>query len=306
MNYQWMMSQCSEQFRAAVKRRERLVVLFAVSYERERELLAATGLKPSMSRTQYINASIRALRLPDSPPVRSMSSTSPKSGIRLTGRNTAYQREYESAGRSGFRMRSTLLEYVNSRRKTDGLPALSASEMLSGNAGIQFRMQAGRTAEIMVFGDILADAETGAAQFVEKLRQFDGASEITVRINSDGGDPYQALAMYNALRSCPSHIRTVNEGMAASAASLLFMAGDVREMRPGSQLMIHEPEVGYMGRAEELLRMADAVSKSRDSFAQIYADRSGNTKEYILAIMKAETYFSADEAVQKGFATAVG
>lgn len=299
----WMMKQISPEHRAVIRRRERLVALFSISYDRKRKLMKAAGIPFPVTRTQYVNSRIRALRLPEtvvcSPNSRQMNA----GRLTLSGVNQKYELEYRQAEKSGIRMQSSLQEYVNSRRKTDGLPPLTAREFFGGQFGVSFRMQVGVTPEILVFGDIVADGGIGAAKFVEQLRKLDGASEIKVRINSDGGDPYQALAMYNALREAPARIITVNEGMVASAASLLFMAGDVREMKPASQLMIHEPTVGMSGRSEDLQRAAEAIDKSRDAFAQIYAERSGNTLDYILMVMKDETYFSAQEAVQKGFAT---
>ncbi|HWL07341.1 MAG TPA: head maturation protease, ClpP-related [Planctomicrobium sp.] len=302
--YQWIMSQISDEHRAIIERRARLAGLFSEAYSQKKFMADTAGFRMTMSRQGFINKSIAALRLPDVVVTSRRSAHGTNHSVRLMGQNARYQQEYETAKRSGVRMQSTLLEYVNSRRKSDGLPMITEKEMTAARSGTRFRMQAGNGPEILVFGDIAADSAMNAEKFVGQLGQLADSPEITIRINSDGGDPYQALAMYNSLRSCPAQIRTVNEGMAASAASLLFMAGDIREMRPGSQLMIHEPEVGFSGRADELRRIASAIDKTRHSVAQIYASRSGKPVASILQMMKDETYFSADEAVRAGFATA--
>ncbi|WP_437187621.1 head maturation protease, ClpP-related [Planctomicrobium sp. SH668] len=293
------MSQLSPELRHEVERITRLRGRFAVAYQMKRELAAISGIPLNETREQFIHRNMSALT--------TSKLRTPPGSIRpaqLTGQNRKYELEYESAQKNGVRMRSTLLEYINSRRMTDGLTVVTEEELNPVRPGLRFKMQGERKAEILVFGDIIADSTSSATNFLAQLRRFDGVDEVTVRINSDGGDPYQAVAMYNALREFPAQIRTVNEGTAASAASLLFMAGDVRVMRPGSQLMIHEPEVGIAGRAEQLRTAADAVEQTRDSVAAIYANRSGNHVQSVLEWMKVETYFNPEEAVRRGFATA--
>lgn len=163
----------------------------------------------------------------------------------------------------------------------------------------------GSVAEILLFGDI-GEGECSVSEVSLMLKSIPKSTrEIVVRIHSDGGDVFQGIAIYNLLRGHGASIKTVNEGYAASAASYIFMAGDIREMKPASQLMIHEPEVGFMGRAEAVITVAESIAKTRSAVADVYASRSGQSVESVRKMMADETYMSAAEAVKLGFATAV-
>lgn len=128
---------------------------------------------------------------------------------------------------------------------------------------------------------------------------------IKVRINSPGGDVFEGLAIHNALRTHPATIKTYVDGLAASAASFIFQAGEQREMGEYTQLMIHNPSALVWGESEEMRKMADLLDKLRDTVANLYADRSGQDVEQFVEMMGAETWFNASEAVDFGLADSV-
>jgi ATP-dependent protease ClpP protease subunit len=164
-----------------------------------------------------------------------------------------------------------------------------------------------QTAEVLIYDEIGMWGTT-ADQFVRDLSQIKAAT-IEVRINSPGGDVFDAVAIYNALRNHGSKIVTQVDGLAASAASLIFMAGDEREMGAGTFLMIHDPWSICMGPADELRKTADMLDQVCDSIAGIYARANSDDQKdakYFAAKMAKETWYSAEDAVAEGLADRVG
>lgn len=131
------------------------------------------------------------------------------------------------------------------------------------------------------------------------------AKELDLEINSPGGDVFAATAMYNALRASGKTITAKVMGVAASAASLVFMAGDKRVMPKNTHLMIHNPWTITMGNAAELEEQAATLRKVGSSMAATYATRSGMKDEDLAPLLAKDTWLTADEAAEKGFATEV-
>lgn len=131
------------------------------------------------------------------------------------------------------------------------------------------------------------------------------AKDLDLEINSPGGDVFAATAMYNALRASGKTITAKVMGVAASAASLVFMAGDKRVMPKNTHLMIHNPWTITMGNAEELEEQAATLRKVGSSMAATYATRSGMKDEDLAPLLAKDTWLTADEAAEKGFATEV-
>jgi ATP-dependent Clp endopeptidase proteolytic subunit ClpP len=121
---------------------------------------------------------------------------------------------------------------------------------------------------------------------------------INVRINSPGGDVFEGLAIHNALVTHPATVNTYVDGLAASAASVVFQAGKNRKVSKYSTVMVHNPSAGVWGEATDLRKMADLLDKLRDTLAKLYADRSGDEIEQWVAAMAAETWYNAEEAVE--------
>ena len=131
------------------------------------------------------------------------------------------------------------------------------------------------------------------------------APEIEVQISSPGGDVFEGIAIYNALRAHPANITTRVDSMAASIASVIAQAGDTRVMLTGSQMMIHKAWGFAMGFSEDFRKTADILDKQSDIIAGIYAERTGSTPESFLALMGEESWFTAEETVENGLADEV-
>lgn len=131
------------------------------------------------------------------------------------------------------------------------------------------------------------------------------APEIEVQINSPGGDVFDGIAIYNALRSHPARVTTRVDGIAASIASVIVQAGDQRTMLSGSQMMVHEAWGLAIGPAGEHREMADLLDKQTDVIAGIYAERSDREVGEFRDLMTAETWLTAQEAVDAGLADEV-
>lgn len=143
-----------------------------------------------------------------------------------------------------------------------------------------------------------------AEDFAADLAQI-SAAQIEVQINSPGGDVFDGLAIYNALRAHPARIVTRVDGLAASAASVIVQAGDHRQIMSSAQIMIHEAWGLAVGPAAELREFADLLDKQNDVLAAIYAERSGGDADAFRALMAAETWMTDQEAVDGGLADEV-
>lgn len=138
----------------------------------------------------------------------------------------------------------------------------------------------------------------------EQLAKMSG--DITVRINSGGGLATEGQAIYTMLQDWPGKVTVIVDGVAASAASLIAMAGDEIVMRLGSWMLIHDPATPWTdgrGTEEDHQRMATLLGTISGAYADIYAARSGKTREEARAVMKVETVLDGPMAVADGFAT---
>lgn len=127
--------------------------------------------------------------------------------------------------------------------------------------------------------------------------------DLHVRINSPGGDVFDGVAIYNALADHDGNVMVTVDGLAASAASFIAMAGDTIRMNRGTQMMIHDASGLCIGNAAEMSEMAGLLNKVSDTIAGIYADRTGVDAADWRERMLAETWYNADEAVTAGLAT---
>lgn len=127
-------------------------------------------------------------------------------------------------------------------------------------------------------------------------------TEIHLHINSPGGEVFDAMAIVNQLTQHPARVVAVVDGIAASAASFIAAAADEMVMGIGAQLMVHDAWNIAIGNEADMLAMAARLSRDSDSCAAIYAAKAGGTVEDWRAVMRAETWYSADEAVASGLA----
>ena len=153
--------------------------------------------------------------------------------------------------------------------------------------------------------------DVGADWFSDNSSQtwasaLDGIStdQIQVRINSVGGSAWDGIAIYNLLKAHPARIEVVVDGIAASAASVVAMAGDTITMATGAQMMIHDASGGCWGDAADMRKTAEALDTCSNSIAAIYAKRTGGTVEEWRERMAAETWLTAEQAIEMGLADA--
>ncbi len=128
------------------------------------------------------------------------------------------------------------------------------------------------------------------------------SGDIVLRLNSAGGIAVQGIAIYNALKTYAGKVTVYIDALAASAASLIAMAGDTIIMRTGSLLMIHDPSTITFGTSGELRKTADVLDEVAAAAAEIYAERSGQTNQRVRALMADETWMRGDLARKLGFA----
>lgn len=165
--------------------------------------------------------------------------------------------------------------------------------------------------EIRIFGMIVPDAwiypeDTGfvsSEMVIDALAQCPG--EVILRINSDGGDPVEGEAMRAAIEAHPHKVTAKIQGAAHSAASLMVMGADWIEMSAGSLMLIHDPSTFIGGNPAELSAVVDDLNAMADIYAGVYAARAGITADEARAIMRAGITYSAEAAVEAGFADAV-
>lgn len=168
----------------------------------------------------------------------------------------------------------------------------------------------GRQASIDIYGDITSwpwveRGDVSAATLSKQLEELGEVDEITVRINSYGGEVKEGIAIYNALRSNAARVTTVCDGMACSIASVIFMAGDERVMHEASLLMIHNAWASGCGNAAELRKQADDLDVITEASKAAYLSRVAIDAEELSALMDAETWITPADAVEMGFATTV-
>lgn len=160
------------------------------------------------------------------------------------------------------------------------------------------------TAEIFIYDEIGGSFGVDANEFVQDLQGIK-SENITVRINSPGGSVFDAIAIYNALVQHPANVTTRVDALAASAASIIAMAGDKVEMMVGSQLMVHDAMGTEMGNAKEMREMAAFLDLQSQNLASIYAAKGGGDPQEWRALMLKETWMFAQEAVDLGLADSV-
>lgn len=188
-------------------------------------------------------------------------------------------------------------------RDTRPRPALPAGRgELRVTDGVQARDEdgGGTYAELWIYDEIGYYGIT-ATYVVQELLQI-GSPTIRVHINSPGGDAFDSFAIYNALIDHPAQIQVTVDALAASGASIVAMAGDQVTMKRASQMMIHDASGITIGNEADHLDTADLLGRVSDELAGIYAARAGGEPAGWRALMRAETWYSAGEAVSAGLA----
>ena len=160
------------------------------------------------------------------------------------------------------------------------------------------------TADVWLYDVIGGWDGVTASDFVLALADVK-ADSITLHVNSPGGDVFDGIAIYNALRNHVADVTVRIEGLAASAASFIAMAGDEIVIERNAQMMIHDASGLAWGNAATMREMADLLDKCSDNIADIYAQRTGRDVAAWRADMLAETWYSADEALSAGLVDSI-
>ncbi len=170
-----------------------------------------------------------------------------------------------------------------------------------GTGWYRISAQADGPAQILLY-DLIGMWGVTAKDFLRDLAAVSGP--VDVHIASDGGDVFEAYAIYNALASRPG-VTTIVDSIAASSASVIAMAGETRLMAKTSQLMIHDAWAGIDGNADDLQHMVDRLHVVSGQIAGIYADTAGGTPDHWRGLMKAETWFTPEQALSAGLITGI-
>lgn len=160
--------------------------------------------------------------------------------------------------------------------------------------------------ELLLYG-VISDSSwwednVSPKQFKADLDALGDVDEIRVFINSDGGDVFAGQAIYSMLKRHKAKITVHVDGLAASIASVIAMAGDTVYMPKNAMMMIHNPWTIAFGTADDFRKLAEDMDKIRESLIVAYQDKSGQDREKIIEMMDAETWMTAEEAVELGFA----
>jgi ATP-dependent Clp endopeptidase proteolytic subunit ClpP len=155
--------------------------------------------------------------------------------------------------------------------------------------------------EIYIF-DFIDYFGVNARGFVKELKALGDVSALDIHINSPGGDVFEGAAIYNILKQHKAEKRVFIDGLAASMASVVAMAGDTITMPENAMMMIHNPSTSAYGESKDMKKTAEMLDKIRDTLVSAYAAKTGLEDSKIVAIMDAETWLSAGEAIELGFA----
>lgn len=171
-------------------------------------------------------------------------------------------------------------------------------------------LKADGTLEILIYEEIgedywSHDGGVTAKTIRQKMDDAGNFSKIVIRINSPGGNAFEGIAIHNVVRAQKKPVEVYVDGIAASSASIIAMCGDTITMGHNAMMMVHNAWSLCAGEAAEMRKMADTLDRVSGSIAQTYVDRTGKSLDEIKAMMDAETWLSADECVEQGFATAI-
>lgn len=161
--------------------------------------------------------------------------------------------------------------------------------------------------QVECIGNITEDTVAVISQQLRYLSTENPDKQITLYINSTGGEVNSGLALYDVMKAIKCPIRTVCMGIAASMAAVLFLSGDTREILPHSKVMIHDPLIagGIGGSALSVDAVAKNIMEVRQTIANIISKHTGKSLEEVFAKTASDTYFNAQEAVSWGLADCI-
>lgn len=158
--------------------------------------------------------------------------------------------------------------------------------------------------EVECIGEITEDSVAALILQLRYLHREAPEQEITMYINSPGGEVSSGLALYDVMKAIQCPIRTVCVGTAASMAAILFLSGDKRDMLAHSKVMIHDPLIpgGIGGSALKVDAVARNLMQTRQTIADIISRHTGKSLEDVLSKTASDSYFDAEQAVEWGLA----
>lgn len=180
-------------------------------------------------------------------------------------------------------------------------------ETCEGTACVPIQDALFRRREIYCTGEIDSESANGIIVQLHFLALEDPEKEITLYINSPGGEVSSGLAVYDAMQAVSCPVKTVCIGMAASMAALLFAAGARREMLPHGRVLIHDPLIpgNLAGSALKIDSVAKDLMQTRETVGRILAEHTGHSLDEVLEKTATDCYFSAPEAVAWGLADCI-
>lgn len=173
--------------------------------------------------------------------------------------------------------------------------------------GFRIKAKSDKKAEITIYDEIGSgywfDA-VSAKQFTQELNALpDSITEIDLRVNSPGGDVFEGFTIYNRLKQHKAKVTTYVDGLAASIASVIALAGDEIVMSEGSFIMIHKAWAMTAGNSDDLEQMVDRLLDIDEQLLGIYQRKTKLDRVELRSMITAETWLNADEAIEMGFAT---
>lgn len=175
---------------------------------------------------------------------------------------------------------------------------------------LQVRSESATKAEIVLYAGIGQDywgdgSMISAKNFSDELKALPKTvNELTVRINSPGGDVFDGIAIYNRLKQFNGTVNVIIDGLAASIASIIALSGDTITIGEGALYMVHLPWTFAYGNRMELDNVVNRLMDVEEQMLGIYAKKSGLDRSEIKALLEAETWLDADQAIEKGFVDA--
>lgn len=182
----------------------------------------------------------------------------------------------------------------------------------ASKAGQRLKIQnkSAKQAEIVLYAGIGDDfwgdgSMVSAKQFSDEMKKIDSSvEEIVLRINSPGGDVFQGMTIFNRLKQHKAKKKVYIDGLAASIASIIALAGDEIYIGDGAMYMVHLPWTFAWGNRKDLDSTINLLSDIEEQMVSIYSKKSGLGRAEVKALLEAETWMDADMAIEKGFVTA--
>lgn len=179
-------------------------------------------------------------------------------------------------------------------------------ELIKATSKYSFKNEVQDDKVILTLGGPVAEASIFADETINSTDIAnvldDVGKDVVIRLNSPGGDVFQGIEIHNYLKNHPSNITVEVTALAASAASIIAMAADSIVMEKGASIMIHEAATLAIGNKADIKKTLNALETIDESIVDIYQEKTNLDREEISQMMAEETWFTAKDAVDKGFA----